>query len=196
MSTSPQTGLTRARIIFLDFDGVLNSGPFLSRQKRQKDVSNQELALARQIQSAVGADKYSMDTAIMDVHSIDPFCVKMVAALVEETSAKIVVSSAWRHSLTMTALRILLNNFGLLASIVVDATPKSNLLGVDSGLQREWEIASWVKDHPEIESFVILDDEYNMPKLAKRLVRVDPSEGVTPGDLIRARTILRTPYVR
>ena len=55
---------------------------------------------------------------------------------------------------------------------------------------RESEIAAWLALHPEVTSFVILDDDEEFGALAPHHVRVDSAVGLADADVVRARTLL------
>jgi hypothetical protein len=76
------------RILFLDFDGVLNSRGFLAMSRG--------LAISRYPHS-----------------EIDPEAVARVNRILERTEAEVVVSSSWRHGRTLAELQALLESHGL-----------------------------------------------------------------------------------
>lgn len=53
-----------------------------------------------------------------------------------------------------------------------------------------WEIGEWLRLHPEVSSFAILDDCSDMARLRHRLVLVDPVVGLDDPDVERARRFL------
>ena len=54
-------------------------------------------------------------------------------------------------------------------------------------LERGMEIAEWLKGHPEVTSFVILDDCSDMAELKHRLVLTNPIDGLDDPDVERAK---------
>ena len=77
------------------------------------------------------------------------------------TGAVICFSTSWRYSHDTAELRDMLRANGLANSIPVigsvpDLSAQHGSLWV--GAVRGSEISSWLKDHPEVESYVILDD--------------------------------------
>ena len=113
------------KVIFLDFDGVLNSEKYIQSLGEQGVI-------------------------------IDPSRMALLKHIVDETKAKIVLSSSWRehweketHKCTDTGRQInsIFNNFRL---EIFDKTPK--LKG------REEEIKAWLNKHKEVTSFAVLDD--------------------------------------
>jgi hypothetical protein len=91
--------------------------------------------------------------------------VKNLAWIVEETGAEIILSSSWRYTYGSYAymgfpgddqsMETLLDNFDKYALKVSGITPRY-FNGPDG---RPFEIRSWLCQRPEVERFVILDDE-------------------------------------
>lgn len=135
------------KIIFVDFDGVLNSGAWARERTRQ---------IAHKTPPFTAEDEASW--------ILEPACMALLNQAVDRTGAKVVVSSSWRgaddegrqHCLDM--LRA-----GGLEGEVVGQCPHGridlDLAGVGATV-RSAEIKSWLADHPEVEAFVILDDEH------------------------------------
>ena len=110
------------KVIFLDVDGVLNSDEYFDR------VKNLHI---QGIQSEIDVNKISLLKRAMD-----------------ETGAKVVLSSSWRYTEMGKELRKLLSNYGIYA----DITP---LIENKRGLEKK----QWLLEHKNVENFVILDDE-------------------------------------
>jgi len=156
------------RILFLDVDGVLNSERFnrtLEEQHRQ--LGHHEVCecfkLARQI---------------------DPEAVVRLNRLVAETGAKIVISSSWRKLFDPPELHRILGEHGLVAEIVGE-TPDGQdepemlaMYGPYDRIFRGHEIDYWLRQHPEVDRFVILDDCADMEMHRNRLVQTDCEEGL------------------
>jgi hypothetical protein len=123
------------KVIFLDIDGVLNC----DRTWFLRDTSIQYV-----------------DRAEYTTSSIDIYAVKLVNMLVEETKAKIVVSSSHRilYRDSFSELNKYMQHLGI----------KDNIYGVIPylGTRRGYEIASWLKEHEEVTHYVILDDDSDM----------------------------------
>lgn len=92
--------------------------------------------------------------------------------IVDETGAKIVITSSWReHPLAMRKLELALKVFELQ---IAGETPWMNL-------DRPGEINAWLAKHPEVKRYVILDDEpfpWTTEQLNK-IVPVSPSKALT-----------------
>ena len=108
------------KIIFLDFDGVLNSQLWYVKTKGSR-----------------GQDD-------LDVTSID-----FLNKLVKRTDAKIVVSSTWRLTKTVEELQSILNRNGFDGE-VIDKTVDMRRGEDSDCILRGNEILQWMKAHPEI----------------------------------------------
>lgn len=155
-------------VIFLDIDGVLNSEAFL----RKLDDRH------RQLGHANACECFRFE------HQIDRDTVARLNRLIAETHAKIVVSSSWRKLLDPPELHRVLVEHGLIAEIIGE-TPDGHLdcemLAVYGHIDRVFrghEIDLWLRRHPEVERFVILDDGSDMEMHTNRLVQTDWQEGL------------------
>lgn len=149
------------RVVFLDFDGVLN---------RETDAIDEEAELW---------------TAAW----LESDLVERLARLVASTGAKVVVSSSWRQRRSLAELADMLAERGYPGGVhdVTARLPRS-----DEGEQhvRAAEIAAWLTAHPEVASWIILDDERDLGPLAHRHVWTDPSVGLSEQNLAEARALL------
>jgi hypothetical protein len=144
-------------IVFLDFDGVLNS-----------DRSTQELGT-----------RYRFSRASVEAFN----------SILRETDAKIVISSSWREHWTLKENAQFLERDGVLPGRVIGKTPSLN------DQERGLEINTWLASVPyPVKSFVILDDRDDMAMHCDRLVRVDPTIGITADHASRAVTLLAKPW--
>lgn len=120
-----------SKLIFLDFDGVLNSHQYL--YVTPKPWGDLEME----------GNEHLM---------LDPVAVDRLNQIIEQTGAHVVVSSSWRHGHDRERLQEILEARGFMGD-VIDVTPD------DSRLDRGDEIALWLRDHPEVERYVVLDDD-------------------------------------
>lgn len=142
------------RILFLDFDGVLNSEPYLRGWLRNVCAAVPEGA--RQSQS----ERFQMDAAKLDEHAV-----RRVNRIVEATGASVVVCSSWRHFHPLARLKRLLRSRGFAGS-VVGVTPAI------PGAMRGAECVAWLAAHPRAAwSFAALDDDDDYEPMMNRLVR-------------------------
>jgi len=54
------------------------------------------------------------------------------------------------------------------------------------------EIALWLEEHPEVTSYVILDDQSTFRQLKEHFVQINPKSGITNKDTERVITILNS----
>ena len=141
------------KIIFLDVDGVLNSTSFGNYMFNQMNVD------------------------IFYENLLDKHAIANLKQIVDETKAKIVLSSSWKEEEFLKnkiQTQLLESNLNF-----IDITPE--------GTNREEEIKLWLSNHPEITNFVILDDE----KLDfKEQVKIKFYYGLTKDDAKKAIKIL------
>lgn len=111
---------------------------------------------------------------------VDPACVARFNRLIDETGARVVLSSTWRLA---RGFRTVLRDLGVRANIV-DRTPYFT-----DGRRRGHEIAAWLAANPGVTSYVILDDEDDMLP-GQPLVRTRLADGLTDADVERAKAML------
>ena len=123
------------KVIFLDFDGVLNS---MKWYKRRKEMG-MEIPT-----SFLHRSQYELDEA----------AVKMMSDFVKEVQASVVVSSSWRILHPIEELREIVKVCGWDAPEFIDVTPRS-----EKGF-RGGEVGQWLKQtYHTIQSHVIFDDD-------------------------------------
>jgi hypothetical protein len=121
---------------------------------------------------------------------LDEELVARLSRLVGSTGAKVVVSSSWRQRRTLDELRQIFAERGYVGELL-DVTPRhARPLDGDERPVRRAEIAEWLERHPEVGSYVILDDNHDFGALARRHVATDSKVGLTDDDVRRARAIL------
>jgi len=135
-----------------------------------------------------------LNTTHSSMWTISKKKLKLLRRLVETTGAEIVVSSTWRVP-RWTAidnkqpLDVLRKKLFYSKMKIFDKTPIIYDKGcaVDRGI----EIDQWLKDHPEVTNYVILDDCDEFTKEQKsHLVLTNPDNGLTEIDVILAIFIL------
>lgn len=126
------------KIIFLDFDGVLNSMDNMNARYVTARNNGYFPAHIKDVPDYV--DKYG--------HIFDERCVRWLAHIIHETNAKLVISSSWRRQ---NVKQMWLDRN--LPGEVIDITP-----WFESG-KRGTEIKHWMDNTDiDIESFCIIDD--------------------------------------
>jgi hypothetical protein len=197
------------RVLFLDFDGVLNSRQEIhyydNRAKRLLRIRIRDFLcwLSGRIQYRTNKNgwteprrlpgplkrllSYLLLSWFSDHENFCPIACSNVQYLLNEVpNLKIVVSSTWRLHGIKRCRRVLKRN-GIDVSRVIDVTPRGCALGCDTGgIPGDWvpgrcgrghQIEKWLRAHPEVESFVIVDDDSDMDHLYDRLVQTNHDEG-------------------
>ena len=164
------------RVIFLDIDGVLNSESYLLKL----EAKHHQLGHT----APAGPESASSCDCFKLYQQIDPEAIARLNRLVAVTDARIVVSSTWRKLFDPPELLDLLLGHGLVAEIIgetPDGHAEPEMLDVYGPLERiyrGYEIDFWLRKHPEVDRFVILDDGSDMEMHTKRLVQTDSEEGL------------------
>jgi hypothetical protein len=122
---------------------------------------------------------------------LDPSLVSLFDSLVCEIQPRVVLSSSWRCYLPLEQISEALTSRGLSVN-VADATPD---LKTKSGpmLDRWVEIETWLKEHPEVTRWAVLDDLPLVTRPTKeitRFVRTNSKVGLTEENCHRVRDIL------
>jgi hypothetical protein len=154
----------KLKIIFLDFDGVLNDDPKLNALKHEQEFKLEHLS------KHIHEDKISL-----------------VNKITEETGAKVIVSSSWRLLADLKTLKSLLKDKGLEAE-VIDTTAKGGKEHDDRWKHIEQKIKEY---NPT--SYVILDDDHiSTDKDFKNpnFVKTKDKLGITENNVDRAIKIL------
>ena len=121
--------------------------------------------------------------------------IKYIKRIVDETDAKIVVSSSWRMDTVEETRKSMIykekrcpRNKMLywLIDNIYDVTP---WVGLGNG--RGGEIQKWLNDHTEVDNYVILDDDHDMwDSQMYHFVQTNYEDGITEVETIRAIKVL------
>lgn len=158
-----------AKIIFLDFDGVLNNQLWYVANKGSR-----------------GRD------------DLDPQAIKYLNNLISETSAFVVVSSTWRLGRTVEELQEILDRNGFTGT-VIGKTKDLRIGQDGDCVLRGNEILCWLKDNPQLygcsywdyKNYVIFDDDSDMLLWQKdNYIQTDAYCGLTPTNCYKAKKIL------
>ena len=162
------------KVIFLDIDGVLNTGSWHSQAK------------GKELQDEYG-------------YKFDPKAVVNLKRIVDETGAEIVISSTWK-SFGFSELEEMWKDRGLpgkLAGLTPNSVSDEMLLNVDiDSIElfhiRGEEIKEWLTKHGKrVSNYVIIDDMDNMlPEQQSHFVHTNPEVGITEENAAQAITIL------
>lgn len=109
------------------------------------------------------------------IRAFDQNCIQAFNRIVDATEAYIVISSSWRNVFKYNELCAMLRKVGVQGPIL-DKTPMVKLSG-----HRGAEIKAWLRNGiwPEIDGFVILDDEADMDGLGDHLIQTNNEIGLT-----------------
>lgn len=152
------------KVIFLDFDGVLNSNAFLRALPPNDNPNRAE--------------------AMTSARMIDPLAVARLQRIVAATGAEVVISSTWRLYRRIHELGALLQGHGF-KGWPYDLTPAKF-----SSLPRATEIDMWLEESDEtVTGFVVLDDD-RLAWIEGHTVLTDPEVGLTDADVEKAIAIL------
>jgi hypothetical protein len=158
----------KLRVVFLDFDGVLNA-------------DTTEVPAGSELWSAA---------------QLDSCLVARLDRLIHHADARVVISSSWRKIHDTEALAGLLASRGFTGRIL-GVTPALHRSADGIPVVRGHEIARWLDAHPDVEGYAILDDdELFLPHQEPHLVRTDASCGLTEADVARAIACLHRPLSR
>ena len=163
------------KVIFLDFDGVLNSeGSFLYEHRRRTQWKLQGI-------------KGDVSETLCNV------CTSNFQFILDTyPEVKIVISSTWRVFFSIVQLKEILASYHVDSSRVIDVTPNDTTWGGNRGV----EIATWLKEHPEVKHYIVIDDndwgiDAVHPK--SQIVRTDWNTGMTWNHVLEAIAKLKTP---
>jgi len=165
---------TTRKVIFLDIDGVLNS-----------EFWNN----THEIELCEGT-------------LIDQEKVELLARLVKNTGAEIILHSGWRfwfddgmNPLTKESriLSDMLHTVGIsLAGKTPDHSTEEIRKTKSFSLVKAGEILEWLDEHREVEKWIVLDDlDLHNEVIKKHQIMTDPSIGLTEEDIQKAYCLLR-----
>ena len=148
-------------IIFLDFDGVLNT---------------------EQYQSRLAVDGKPKKDAWGPL--FDPRAVGNLRKIIESTRASIVISSSWRYIHRLGSLRMMWE-IRELPGEILDTLPCGATY-----ISRGEDIDSWLNQHGQ-PNYVIIDDLDDFyPSQHDRYIEINPIVGISTVDVEKAITIL------
>ena len=161
------------KVIFLDIDGVLNSNFWNADHQRE----------------------------ISDGKYIDTEKVKLLSELVKKSGASIILHSGWRFwfdkdaqptRLEAVYLTSLLEKEGMtIEGMTPDLMTEEIRKAKRFSAVKADEILAWLKDHPDTERWVVLDDlELHNSDVAKYQIMTDPEQGITEEDVEKALKML------
>lgn len=161
-------------MVFLDFDGVINSHQSFNFWHNKRDQKKWENEL------------YTEWKGTLYEYLAQEFCPIALNNLEDVfrqiPDIKIVVSSTWRLNNDVEALKKILEPAKLVSAAVIDRTPRFT----ENDKCRGDEIQDWLNRHPEVTEYVIIDDSSDMLDSQKeRFVRTSTLHGFLYGDKLR-----------
>lgn len=126
-------------IIFLDIDGVLNSGRYFY------EISNEKIKFYNNAKH----DKNDINDRISYyMLEINEYNLNILRSIIEETDSKVVITSSWKFMRLFDRLAERLISMGI---PIIDKT-------IDEGSNRGEGILNYVKEH-NITNYIVLDDD-------------------------------------
>lgn len=166
------------KVLFLDFDGVLNSHQSATFWHNKRDQSKWENEMYRDWPGTL--KEYI-------AQEFCPIAMSNVEELIRRVpDLKIVVSSTWRLGETVETLKKILHPSKIIGDAIIGVTPRFG------GEPRGAEIQDWLTRHPEVTKFVIVDDNDDMIHLKPNLVNTHEWHGFTFADMRKAEDMLES----
>lgn len=154
------------RVIFLDIDGVLNTGEWLHR-------------------NMTFTGSLSEMPEEWWVGLLDPSLVENLNDLIRQTGAEVVISSSWRRYNDPVTLQRVLEGAGFCGKVIGATVARF------SSTPRGFAVREWLHENVGVESFVILDDRSDVEPFSAYHVKTEPDTGFHIGLVPEAVTILR-----
>ncbi len=163
------------KVVFLDFDGVINSDRWFDKFQREGSL---------------------LVHIAHEANAIDPEAVERLNRLLDATGAVCVLSTSWRHGYPVARLVEFLRSRGFRGE-VIGRTPMSNEVDTEEWKrletcehERGLEIATWLRSHPEVAAYVVLDDCPVGLDAEERRIATTFAEGLTDEHVERAIEML------
>lgn len=162
------------KVIFLDIDGVLNS--IESFEKTKKQYPNSEI-------------RYD---------NPHPDHIQWLNKIVDETGAKVVISSTWRSEFSTMGFWRFLTLCGFRGEVIGKTPQLDTYRGTEikcwlvahQSKTKRFADSQWYRHKEEVDSFVIIDDDSDMEDMIDRLVKVDGRIGLTEKEADEAINML------
>jgi len=139
------------KVLFLDFDGVLNFYPNKNG------------------------------------NFYKPACINLEMLLNKVPDLKIVVASSWRIY-GLDAVRDILKSNGIDPRRILDITGHEQ--SPDKRDHRGFQVENWLKVHPKVKQFAIVDDQTDFVPLRNHLVQTNPKAGLTQANVEKILEVL------
>lgn len=159
--------MDKARILFLDVDGVLNSRATMKRRRRPDGSVVVE-------PGGVGDDRRGM-------YGWDPEHTKLLLPLLELPNFGVVFSTSWRILHPVDELKGFLHAAGCRAT-VLGVTPRDGpdeIRGLTRSSVRGHQIRAFLREHQKyVESYAVVDDDADMDSVRGRFVQTGCDTGL------------------
>lgn len=164
------------KVIFLDFDGVLNSYQSANFWRNRRDQAKLQPSKLR---AWPGTLEYL-------AQEFCPIALSNVEELIlRAPDVKIVVSSTWRLGETVESLKKILAPSKLVSDAIIGVTPYFH------DQIRGTEIKHWLDRHPEVTHYAIIDDDNDMLEEQRdNFVHTSSMHGYLYGDMCKTLGIL------
>ena len=181
MNKREQPYNTQSKVIFLDFDGVLNTEEYFASLE-EKGLPTED---------AFGT-------------LFCPNAVRNLQQIIDATDALIVVSSSWRFAGLETLKQMWKERalpgtlYDITSLYVADDYICTHIEDKDFDYHeamtstREMEISTWLQEHSEVTDYVILDDLDSFRQHEAHFIKINPRIGITNEEIKRAITILNS----
>ena len=147
------------KVIFLDFDGVLNSAASFVLEARKRG----------------GKGRKHRESFCPVNETLCHVCTSNFKHILDEVGdAKIVISSTWRQLYDLDWLRAKLEEYGIDGSRVIDKTPVIHIK-FSQAAERGVEIEAWLSARTDVTHYVILDDNYIGPPFQSNPMETGPN---------------------
>ncbi len=171
-------------VLFLDFDGVLNSVDYLRKTPFIRDVppTPEEQDFVERWPAHYLAHDLNYGRFVNLLRMLDRRAVRRLNRLVEQTGAEVVISSGWRKTFELPGILAILQRTGFRGTRLLGMTPRKI-----AGCTRQYEpprgsfIETWLSKHPQVTGFVILDDRHDMEPFNWHLVQTSNENGLLDG---------------
>lgn len=151
------------KVIFLDFDGVLNSQKSFDEEIEARDL--------------VPTDVFKTLGPLNE--TLCRSCTSNFQLILDKfPDAKIVISSTWRLLFTLEWLKDKLFSYGIDSSRVIGITP-SSVPSSGDWRTRGNEIRAWLLDHPEVTKFIVIDDDPDAVVEVGTFIKTTWEDGLT-----------------
>ena len=126
----------------------------------------------------------------IDGFRLDPEMVRRLNTLVQRLDAKVVISSHWRHFVSLTKIRAALHRRGLThaRTVVIGVTPDMTPMDARAPYHRGPEIEAWCRLHQVPPRRIVVLDAggLGLGWPIRRLVQTSADVGFTDADIERA----------